>query len=273
MPSGLSAMIAAPATSVTLLVNVLVWLYLWNFHYGYAAVGFNYTKVVREGHVWRCVTSSFSHVSALHLVFNMVSLVQLAPLETALGSLEYVKAVFVLLAVSNALVLLFSHLLITYARMERYLSSYALGYSCVVFGLMTVQYQRTGDTFSFFGAALPSTLLPFFYLAATQVLVPQASFVGHLSGILGGFLFAFSAFAWLSDYLLWSAAAWTAVFFVASLKSTTRVPLPCIWIDRPDAADEEELRMVLADDDVPPVAAGDGGDAEMRRLVGAASIV
>ena len=46
--------------------------------------------------------------------------------------------------------------------------------------------------FSIFGMVqLPMSLAPFGALVITSILIPQASFIGHLSGILMGYLMAY----------------------------------------------------------------------------------
>jgi hypothetical protein len=51
---------------------------------------------------------------------------------------------------------------------------------------------------SLFGAArVPVNLAPFGSLHFTSLVVPQASFIGHLAGIVVGYLVAWDAFKWL----------------------------------------------------------------------------
>jgi hypothetical protein len=51
---------------------------------------------------------------------------------------------------------------------------------------------------SLFGAArVPVNLAPFGSLLFTSLVVPQASFIGHLAGIVVGYLVAWDAFKWL----------------------------------------------------------------------------
>lgn len=65
---------------------------------------------------------------------------------------------------------------------------HAVGYSAVIFGLLTVGswLNPKGSIDLLFGLKIPSLIVPFFYLVVSSLLFPQASFVGHLSGILAG---------------------------------------------------------------------------------------
>ena len=54
---------------------------------------------------------------------------------------------------------------------------------------MTVGAMSGPSTFSLFGMGkLPAALTPFLSLVITSLLIPRASFIGHLSGIVAGFL-------------------------------------------------------------------------------------
>lgn len=64
------------------------------------------------------------------------------------------------------------------------------------------------SNFSIFGLIqLPMSLAPFGALVITSIIVPQASFIGHLSGILMGYLMAYVMYditmsIWCSSALL-----------------------------------------------------------------------
>ena len=58
-----------------------------------------YAKAVGGGQYWRCITASVSHLSLLHLLFNMSSLWSLGVVEQMpdIGSSGYLKFSLVLL--------------------------------------------------------------------------------------------------------------------------------------------------------------------------------
>jgi phosphoglycerol transferase MdoB-like AlkP superfamily enzyme len=69
------------------------------------------------------------------------------------------------------------------------MTSSAIGYSCVLFGMASFDsLSHASATVSFFGLALPSLLSPFASLVLVSVLVPASSFSGHVSGIIAGFI-------------------------------------------------------------------------------------
>ena len=63
-----------PITSLVIALCSGVWYFLNSKGLGYEEVGVSYAKVVRDREYWRCLTASFSHISPLHLLFNMSSL-------------------------------------------------------------------------------------------------------------------------------------------------------------------------------------------------------
>ena len=81
-----------PATTVVTCVCCAVWWYLHSRGLGYDDVGVSYRKAVRERQLWRCVTASFSHVSFLHLLFNMSSLWSLGVVAPRVESALRLKA-------------------------------------------------------------------------------------------------------------------------------------------------------------------------------------
>ena len=194
-----------PATTSVIIVCCLVWYYLHRHGLGYEDVGVSYRKAVVEGQYWRCITASFSHVSLIHLLFNMSSLWSLGVVEkmgrlnskgdTEWGTACYVRYTVVMLIGTMAVVLGVTHLLIKHFKLERYEHVTSVGYSCVVFGWMTVlSVKNPTHVFSVgpvgSNISLPVNLAPFGSLIFTSIVVPQASFVGHLSGIFVGYLIA-----------------------------------------------------------------------------------
>ena len=63
-----------PVTSTLAAVCTGIWLWLSHKQLGYAEVGLNYERFVHDQQFWRIVTSQFSHVDFIHLLFNMASL-------------------------------------------------------------------------------------------------------------------------------------------------------------------------------------------------------
>eukprot|EP01105_Mastigella_eilhardi_P022622 TRINITY_DN5590_c0_g1_i1.p1 TRINITY_DN5590_c0_g1~~TRINITY_DN5590_c0_g1_i1.p1 ORF type:complete len:189 (-),score=47.46 TRINITY_DN5590_c0_g1_i1:26-592(-) len=173
------AVLETPVTFAVCSVCVGVWAYIVYRNIGFDVVGISYESVVLHGDYWRVFTASLSHASALHLAFNVTSLWSLRFIEKSLGIVGYLRLSFFLLVASCCVVLVCYHLLIFKMGREDYRTTLAVGYSCVVFGVMTVVHQRLGmgGQVPFFGLRLPISLMPIASLVITSIIVPQASFI------------------------------------------------------------------------------------------------
>ncbi|PNH06769.1 hypothetical protein TSOC_006853 [Tetrabaena socialis] len=158
------------------------------------------------------------HFEVLHLVLNLSSLWGLAPQAEPAGvagsSLEFLRLSLLLLLGSGAACLALHHVAIVHLRMERLRHTAMVGYSCVLFGWMTNIALRSGRgaRFNLLGlTTVPMLLAPFLLLAATQLIIPNASFLGHLSGILAGLALASGLLDWLNLYWTVCLVFWVAL--------------------------------------------------------------
>eukprot|EP00232_Nephroselmis_pyriformis_P008570 CAMPEP_0182880950 /NCGR_PEP_ID=MMETSP0034_2-20130328/16882_1 /TAXON_ID=156128 /ORGANISM="Nephroselmis pyriformis, Strain CCMP717" /LENGTH=169 /DNA_ID=CAMNT_0025013961 /DNA_START=41 /DNA_END=547 /DNA_ORIENTATION=- len=153
------------------------------------------------------------------------------------GSLAYLRLSLLIGVASMGIYALTYHVLIQppwplsrwLAGNERLRRVTAVGYSGVVFGWMaaTALQRPTGGYFDFLGLfQLPAHLAPFGSLLLTQVLIPQASFVGHLSGIVVGYAVAAGAFKWFDNFWAACLLAWVAGGALISYKRTQGASSP-----------------------------------------------
>ncbi|CAI5485575.1 unnamed protein product [Closterium sp. Naga37s-1] len=103
------------------------------------------------------------------------------------GSIGYLRDSFLMLVLSGLLGLAMYHVLIHRWRLEYFRRVTAVGYSCVVFGWMTVlSVRRPTITLSVFGLIkLPVSLAPFESLIFTSFIVPKGGVYGAVLGVLG----------------------------------------------------------------------------------------
>ncbi|XP_024402289.1 RHOMBOID-like protein 13 [Physcomitrium patens] len=226
-----------PASTCVIAICSATWLYIQQRNVGYSDVGLSYESVISQGQYWRFITSAFSHISFLHLVFNMSALWSLGVVESFndynLGTAYYIQYTTILVLLSGLMVLGMYHVLITRAKLEYYRRVTAVGYSCVVFGWMTILAVRQPSLkLNLFGLlSLPISLAPFESLIFTSIIVPQASFLGHLAGILVGYLIGWGVVQGMTIYWAATLTFWIALGFVWSLSRTTSFQLPYLEVD------------------------------------------
>lgn len=212
-----------PASSVIIVICSVIWFYIQKKNISYASVGLGYETAV-QGHYWRLITSAFSHISIIHLVFNMSALWSLGVVEQlnhiGLGIEFYVQYTLVLILLSGAVVLGIYHVLIQRFKFEYFGRVTAIGYSCVVFGWMTIlAVKQPSSKLNLFGfLSLPVSFAPFESLIFTSIIVPQASFVGHLSGIIVGYSIAWDLIHGMNNYWTVTIVGWIIMVIVLSLK-------------------------------------------------------
>ncbi|KAI8466449.1 MAG: hypothetical protein J3K34DRAFT_524532 [Monoraphidium minutum] len=144
--------------------------------------------VVQRLQVWRLVTGHLLHAGLLHLALNLAAFMPLsAGLERAMGSVRYAHMLAVLVALQDVV-----HIGLAYAAralgFRRALRACAIGCSGAVFALIAVDCAASGPApRRLFGAAeVPGPLVPWALILLIQVLVPGASFLGHVAGLLAG---------------------------------------------------------------------------------------
>ncbi|KAJ7539038.1 hypothetical protein O6H91_11G074500 [Diphasiastrum complanatum] len=225
-----------PASSFLIALCSAVWLFIQKKNVGYADVGLSYEAIFSDGQHWRLLTSAFSHISFLHLVFNMSALWSLGVVErlkeVGLGIEYYIHYSLVLLILSALAVLGMYHTLIHRFKLDYYKRVTAVGYSCIVFGWMTIlAAKQPSSKLELFGVlSLPISFAPFESLVFTSIIAPQASFIGHLAGILVGYLIAWGVIQGMSNYWAITIILWLLLLFLYSIHQTS-YHLPFLHIE------------------------------------------
>lgn len=194
-------------------------------------IAFLYEDIITKGEWWRCVSSTFSHLSILHICMNMITLWLMYDNESEFGSGLYLHLTFLLVIGTNACMLaagwLFTRYKPTWVRFTN-----GAGYSGILFGWLSIfsMIRPMGTALG----ALPNFLIPWIYLIATQVLLwnLNISFIGHLSGIIIGYLIMFRVFAWVDWYTSLSLAIILFVSLIFNLKQTSQLSMPWLTISQ-----------------------------------------
>ncbi|KAI8559998.1 hypothetical protein RHMOL_Rhmol04G0220700 [Rhododendron molle] len=152
--------------------------------------------------VYRIFTSIVFHGSLLHVLFNMMALVPLgSELERVMGSVRLLYMI-ILLAASNAVFHLLIALLAAHNPFHSYqylMDECAIGFSGILFSMIVIETSLSGVQYrSVFGLfTVPAKWYAWFLLVVFQLLMTNASLLGHLCGILSGFAYSYGLFNFL----------------------------------------------------------------------------
>ncbi|KAG8445300.1 hypothetical protein GDO86_010185 [Hymenochirus boettgeri] len=139
----------------------------------------------------RFLLSPFHHADDWHLYFNMVSLLwKGTKLEKRLGSVLFGLIIIVFSQVIGVIYVILELLLAESMGDPSYKMQCAVGFSGVLFALKVLNnHYHPGGSSNVFGILIPNKYACWAELVAIHILSPGTSFVGHLSGILVGFLY------------------------------------------------------------------------------------
>jgi len=178
-------------TTVLLVVNTVIHLYNFLFTIDVGEYAIQARMVVYYYQYYRIVTSAFIHGGFFHLLMNMMSLYQLgAHAEQQFGSGPFFFITCWCIILCGTLYCLLSWALSYITGDFSWLLSSAVGYSGVLFAYaMIYAYHTSAPTQSIFGmCSIPSKLYPWVLLVLIQVVLPNISMMGHLAGVIVGYL-------------------------------------------------------------------------------------
>ena len=180
-----------PVTLAIVAVNVLIYLRLIpNLPKVHGAC----TSYSKDRQYGRIIASSFYHLDDMHLYFNMVSFIWKGiKLENKLKSRRFFILIAVFSILTQVVMLLLNYMLYEAFNNSQYLYTCAAGFSAVIFGLKVLTTSHSNNSVSVMGMPLlvPARYACWVELILIQILVPQASFTGHLSGILVGLIYVY----------------------------------------------------------------------------------
>ncbi|KAI8057816.1 hypothetical protein BDF22DRAFT_662482 [Syncephalis plumigaleata] len=143
---------------------------------------------ILEWQVYRLVTFPWIHLGLGHLLLNLLAAVPLVSLlESAVGTLQTAYLLMVIFSILPGLGY------VALSMGDNALSNTnRLGICLIVW-----EAKRYGSR-SFFGLfTVPSQLFPIFMLLVVTILLPNASFWGHFTGMLAGYLYTYGFLRYL----------------------------------------------------------------------------
>jgi len=140
----------------------------------------------------RLIFSSFFHLDDMHLYYNMISFIWKGmTLERDLGKKKFfIMLVFFSVLTQLTMLGLNQFLAVVFSN-KKYLYVCAAGFSAVIFALkvLTTASSRGNEQIMGLPIVIPSRYACWVELVVIQILVPNASFTGHLAGILVGLMY------------------------------------------------------------------------------------
>ena len=158
------------------------------------------SRVIKNFEFWRLITAPFLHSGIIHLAMNMGTFLQVGmSLESAIGTLSFFYHIIVFGFISSVIDVVLSYIL-TFIGEESAYNAASIGFSGVLFALTLIDISITKDEYrSVFGILLvPSQVYPWIILIVLQVLMPNISLIGHLSGLLVGYMYQSGLLKWIT---------------------------------------------------------------------------
>ncbi|CAH1781535.1 unnamed protein product [Owenia fusiformis] len=197
-----------PTTLSTILANVAIYLKLFRIPWLPTSLGGVCVSIVN---VWyrqewmRVLLAAFYHADDWHLYYNMVSFLWKGlTLERKLGSGYFLYVILVFSILVNGTLLGLNVLLEYLLQDPSYAGSCAVGFSGVVFALkvLSTHFLPPGTQLIMGFIPVPSRIACWVELVVIQLLVPNASFTGHLAGILVGLAFVKGPLRAIMDFFV-----------------------------------------------------------------------
>lgn len=132
---------------------------------------------LRNGELWRLVTSGFLHLDLVHLACNMYSLHIIGnQMETFIGKKKYVFVYFVSMIVGNLLSVTLNN-------------SSSVGASGAIFGLLGSMLYFGYHYRIYLGSVMRQQIIPLLILnLGIGFIIPNINIVAHIGGLIGGVL-------------------------------------------------------------------------------------
>ncbi|KAJ9574519.1 hypothetical protein L9F63_008313, partial [Diploptera punctata] len=157
--------------------------------------------IIKQRDYRRLFLSIVEHGSDMHLYYNMISfLVKGRSLERRYGSTNFAFLLVMISALTSAMYVGLGAGLAKFLQDDYYMMSCAIGFSGVIFALkvLTSSEQPNGSEY-IAGMWIPKKYAAWVELLIIHLLVPNASFMGHLAGILAGLVYTSTPIGTIMD--------------------------------------------------------------------------
>lgn len=165
-------------TYILIGINIIVYLLMaMGYRNNILWYGANIPDLIRQGEIYRLISSVFIHASLVHVFCNMYALYVIGPqLESYLGRYKYLIIYLVSGITGNLLSMVFS-------------SNMSVGASGAIFGLFGALLYFGYHYRVYLGTVIKSQLIPLILLnLIIGFMVPNIDNAAHIGGLIGGVL-------------------------------------------------------------------------------------
>ena len=189
-----------PVTLFTVVLNAVIYMRLWPGLPSVNSVCSSNIYVFERKEWKRLILSSFYHLDDMHLYYNMVSFIWKGiTLERKLGKRKFIILLAVFSIATQITMLGLNQLFATIFLNKYYLRTCAAGFSAVIFALKVLTTASSNGNEQILGLPIvvPTKYACWVELIVIQIMVPNASFTGHLAGILVGLMYIYGPLKWI----------------------------------------------------------------------------
>lgn len=196
-----------PVTFGTIAINILAFVQPWIGRFQWPRVRevcVSTDAALFDGDWKRLVLASFFHLDEWHIYYNMASFMWKGlSLEKDMGSGYFCSLLAVFVVLTNLVYCALHYTATLVFHDYSYLYQCAAGFSGVIFAVKVVTTYRLPPGMSYIMGVIPvpSRLAVWAELIVISVLIPNASFVGHLAGILVGMAYVLGPLKIMMDSL------------------------------------------------------------------------
>ena len=156
---------------------------------------------------YRIFTSVFFHANLMHIGMNMLSTSTISTvLEKRIGTLRLIVSIWWSILLTSIIYIIIAYTAYIIFGYDTWMYQHSIGFSGIIFHLSVLEsYLHPGQRSVFGFFSVPSFVYPWALLLILQLIMPNLSFLGHLSGILTGTLEYYGVwdrFLFLSDSFL-----------------------------------------------------------------------
>ncbi|CAN7983116.1 unnamed protein product [Ixodes hexagonus] len=188
-------------------------------------------KVVFHRQWWRILYGAFEHGDSFHLYYNMVSFILKGMrMEAELGSAYFLYIVSLFTGLTGATLVGLSYLCGTFVD-PYFFHQCAVGFSAVIFALKVLNnhyWPGLNPTIMGMSIHMPSGYVVWAELILIQLVTPNASFLGHLAGILVGLAYVRNILKPFAD-LVWQLLGQAPVYLERGVSSARRQSTGDVW--------------------------------------------